>query len=212
MKHLKMLALAALAAGALMTLIGAGTASATVICSTTADPCPAGQKGPAGTKLDFSLAAGTSSNWQETAEGGGETLDTCKSSTVEAEITNAGSATQTVTGPITKLTWGTCAFPTTTTLKGKPEVHRIGGTSNGTVTADGESRWTTNTNFFGSCIYTVPSGNSIGDITEGNPAVFHVNAVVRQVSENLVCPTTATWTATYTLTEPSSTTLSISSS
>jgi len=210
MKNLKLLALAAVAVGALTAFIGASTASATVLCSTTADPCPAGQKWPAGTILDFSLTAGTSLNQVET---GGETIKTCKGSTIKGEITNAGSSTTTVTGKITELTWKECTFPTSTVLKGGFEIHKITGTSNGTVTADGETTWTTNTIFFGSCVYGVPSGTSIGDITEGKPSVLHVNAVMRKTEgSNISCPETGIWTATYTLTEPSNTTLSVSTS
>ena len=39
MKHLKMLGLALLAAAALTALLGAGTASATELCSTNTSPC-----------------------------------------------------------------------------------------------------------------------------------------------------------------------------
>ncbi len=213
MKYVKMFALAAVAAGALMAFIGAGTASATVLCSTTADPCPLAQKW-GNIPLDFSLAAGTSANLQETGppEGEGGVLDTCKESTVKGEITNTGSATETVTGSITSLTWGTCTWPTTTTLLGKLEVHKITGTSNGTVTADGETRVTIK-NPFESCTYTVPSGKSIGDLTEGKPAIFHANAVAKRVGPfSFFCPETAVWSATYTLTEPKETTLSVSNS
>jgi len=213
MKHLKTLALAAVVAGALMAFIGVGTASATKLCSTTIATCPSGQNVQSGVTLDFSLASGTSASLQETQppEGEGGVLDTCKSSTVKGHLTNVGSATETATGPIDELTWGTCTFPTTTTILGKLEVHNISGSSNGTLTADGETRVTINTIFFGTCVYTVPSGNSLGDLTEGKPAIFHANAVAHKVV-GTPCPTTAVWTATYTWTEPKETTISVSTS
>jgi hypothetical protein len=205
MKYVKMLALAAVAAGALMAFIGAGTASATELCSTTtaAGACPAGQKVTG--NLKFTLASGTSALLKETGAEGG-TLDTCKGSEVAGEITNSGSATTTVTGKITSLTWSTCSFTTTTTLKGGLECHRIAGTSNCTLTADGPTKVTINTVFFGSCVYTVTEGESIGDLTEGNPAVFHANAIAhKQEGSNFACPATSVWTATYTLTSPATT-------
>ena len=211
MKYIKMLALAAVAVGALMAFIGAGTASATELCSTTTAAgvaCPAGQKvtGP----LFFSLTGSALLKETSAPEGNGETLETCKSSNLKANITNSGSSTATVTGEITEFTWGGCTFPTTTTLKGKVEIHKIAGTSNGTVTADTETRFTTNSFFFGSCVYTVPVEKSMGDLTEGNPAILHINAVVHKTtSSEFACPTTAIWTATYTLTEPK-TTVSVS--
>jgi len=205
MKYVKMLALAAVAAGALMAFIGAGTASATELCSTTLAPgaCPAAQKVTGA--LVFSLSEGTSALLKETGAEGG-TLDTCKTSEVGGEITNSGSSTTTVTGSINKLTWGSCTFPTTTTVTGGLECHKITGTSNCTLTADGVTKVTINTVFFGTCVYTVESGESIGDLTEGNPAVFHANAVAKkQEGSNLACPETSVWTATYTLTSPKTT-------
>jgi hypothetical protein len=213
MKHLKKLALAAVATGALMAFIGASTASATVLCSTTVESCPEAQRLPNGTLIDFSLSAGTSSAVRETSAPGGEgkVLNTCKSSTFKGELTNAGSSTETATGKFTEVTWGTCSLPTRTTLLGGFEIHRIASTSNGTVTADGETRTTINTVLFGSCSYTVQSGKSMGDLTEGNPAVLHINAVkTKTIGSAAVCPETLIWTATYMLTEPSSTTTSVS--
>lgn len=219
MKYVKVLAIAAVAAGALMAFIGAGTASASVICSTTADPCPAGQAWPNGTKIKFSLKSGTSASLLDTK---GNSLDTCTSASVEGEITNTGSSTETVTGKITGLIWGIagtpCTFTTTTLKTACLEVHQISGTSNGTVTADkctggnANSEVTINTGAFGSCVYTVAAGKSIGDITEGigTGAVFTANAVAEKTS-GILCPETAKWEATYVLTTPSNTTLSVSS-
>ena len=216
MKYLKMLALAAVAAGALMAFLGAGTASATVLCSTTADPCPSAQKWGDGTVLDFSIASGNSAVLVTTT---GEEIDTCTGSTVEGEISAANTGTGTLLqkeGTIAKtgLTWTSCTFPTKTlSTTGSLEVDKIAGTSNGTVTADSEFQVTINTIFFGSCIYGVTAGTSVGDITEGNPAIFHANAVAEKFSgSNLACPATSKWTGTYTQTAPSGTTLSVASS
>ena len=229
MRYVKTLALAAVAAGALMAFIGAGTASASVICSTTADPCPNGQAWPNGTVIDFSLKSGTKAKLVTTEN---EVLDECSTSTVKGDITNTGSSTATVTGTITELTWGgPCTFPTVTLHKGCLEVHKIAGTSNGTVTSDPcdpvegkeNTEVTINTFFFGSCIYGVAAGKSIGEITEGKyepkkegeptPPHFTANAVATKLSgSNFACPETSKWTATYVLTSPEKTTLSVSAS
>jgi len=211
MKYLKMLALTAVAAGALMAFIGAGTASATVLCSTTVTPCPAGQDLTAGTVLDFSIPAGTSALLVDT---GGEELDKCPASTVKGTISDTGGKEKTVTGHVQELTWSPkCTFPTQTLKAGKLEIHQIAGTSNGLVTSDateGLFEVTINTIFFGSCIYGVTGGTTIGELTEGNPAVFHANAIAEKFSgSNLACPATSKWTATYTLTEPKETTVSV---
>ena len=213
MKYLRMFGLAAVLAATLAVIAGAGSASATVLCSTTADPCPAGQSWPVNTVLDFSIRSGGTQEWYILTDTTGEELDTCSSSTVKGRITNAGSSTATVAGSVEELTWTSCTFPTKTVTKAGLEIHKIAGTSNGTVTSSGTFEVTINTIFFGSCIYGVTSGVDLGELTEGNPAIFHINAVAEKFSgSNLACPSTSKWTATYTLTSPSGTTLSVSSS
>lgn len=207
MQYAKMVALAAVAAGALMAFIGAGTASATVICSTTIETCPTAQKWGA-IPLDFSIPSGSSLNLTKT---NGESLDKCSVSTIKGKITNTGSSTQTVTGPIESLTWSSCTFSTVTLKTAPLEVHHIAGTSNGTVTTDGIIEVTINTVFFGSCIFKFTNGVSLGDLKEGKPGTFAVNAVA-DVSGGVACPETGIWSANYTVTEPQLTTLSVSPS
>ena len=210
MRYLKMLGLATVVATAFAVVSGAGSASATVFCSTTADPCPEAQHWPTNTVVDWSIPSGGSTVLVDTT---GEELDTCSSSTKKGKITNTGSSTTTVGGPLEELTWGGCTFPTKTLTKGGWEVHKIGGTSSGTMTASGTSEVTINTIFFGSCIYGVTAGVSLGDVTEGQPAILHTNAVTEKFSGSaLACPSTAKWTGTYTLTQPVGTTLSVAAS
>lgn len=218
MKHLRMLALAAVAAGALMAFIGAGTASAAVICSTTVDPCPVLQKWPGNTPFDFSIPAGQSAHFENTA---GEEINNCPISTIRGKLTVAGGEGITATGPVEELTWGaSCKFTTTTVTAAALEIKKIAGTSNGTVLTDEykpggvlkEKRFeiTINTAVFGSCIYAVEPGKTLGDLTEGNPAILHVNVVVEKSGGGGGCPESARLTATYTVTAPSGTTASIS--
>jgi hypothetical protein len=190
----------------------------TSFCTVQTSPCPEANRWFAGTTLDFGLTSGTQAKLTDT---GGELLVECSESTAKGEITGAGSSTTKVTGPITQLTWGKCIWKeeeteltteTKTLLLGKLEVERIAGTHNGTVTADGITEVTVKTVFYGSCIYGVESGKSLGDLTEGKPAIFHANAIAtKQSGSNLACPATAKWTATYTLKEPSEKTLSVES-
>jgi len=217
MKYLKVLGLATVSAMVLAAILGAGTASATKLCSTTVDPCPAGQHWPSGTELDFSLLG---SSLETTTEG--EAFSTCTKSTIKGKTTTTGSSTETVKGNITSLTWEGCSFTTTTNKLGSLEVHKIAGTSNGTLTVGTISEETINTVFFGSCVYGITPGASIGDLTEGigqtattggNPAILHVNTVTHKLSgSNFACPETVKWTATYQLTSPLGTTLSVSAS
>ena len=218
MKHLKTLGAALIVAAAFTALFGAASASATVICSTTADPCPVGQSWPNGTKIDWSIPSGGSIVQRDTS---GNTLDSCTTSTMEWEITNRGGATSTVTGkfsePVstTGTTWSGCTITTKTlTTSAKWEIHKIAGTSDSTVTSDSAIEWTTNTVLFGSCIYGFAANVDVGTITEGigSGAKFNVNAVVTRFGTNVACPATTKMTGTYILTTPGSTTLSISES
>lgn len=210
MKYLKMLGLAAVAAAALMAFVGAGTASASVICSTTTTPC--GSPWANGTVMEFSLV-GTAK-----LTGAGVTLDTCTGGGVKGKLTN-GSSTTTASGAIESLTWGPCTSTTDTTQLCSLEVHNISGTSNGTVTAGGSKacKVTINTPLFGSCVYsTGTSAIDLGTLTEGKSsgntpdATLHVNTTV--VLDSGPCPSTAGWEATYVLTAPTNTTLSVSAS
>jgi hypothetical protein len=220
MKYLKILALAAVAVGALMAFVGAGAASASKLCSTTVDPCPPGQAWTASKTLKFTLVGSVSLTTTE-----GESIDTCTGSTVEGPTRNEGSSSETVKGNISTLDWSGCTFTTTSVATGGLEIHKIPGTSNGTLVSitnnvtEAISKVTINTVFFGSCVYGITAGTSIGDLTEGigqtattggNPAILHVNATAHKLSgSNLACPSTSKWVATYQLTSQVGTTLSV---
>ena len=216
MKYLKMLGLAAVAAAALMAFVGAGTASAKegVLCSTTTNPCTS--KWAAKTVMDFSLKSGTS--WtMVNAEEPTEVLDTCKGGTIKGELTANPDATGTATWKNTLETFETCTWTTTTLLPGALKVERIAGTSNGTVFADAETQFTINIPIFGSCVYGVKAGAHWGELTEGTAAtpdeVKRSNSPGEKLAgSSFACPPKVLWTATYVLTSPTNTTLSVSSS
>jgi hypothetical protein len=207
MKYVKMLALAAVAAGALMAFVGAGTASASKLCSTTTDPCGSSW---ANSTLNFTLTAGTTALLKEVGAGG-ETLNTCTGSTVKGPLTN-GTSTATAKGTVEakNLTWTGCQSTTNTTAGGTLEIHKITGTSNGTVTGSG-FKVTVLVFGFITCVFETGEGGHLGTLTEGKPGVFHAEATVLKVS-GFGCPEKAEWNATYTLTEPKETTASVSAS
>jgi len=209
MKYLKMLGLAAIATAALAAFAGTDTASATVLCSTTVEPCPAGQKYVEGTRIGFSLASGSSLVWIN----GEEVLETCKGAVLKSDITNAGNATTTVKSKNNTLSFSQCTFNNSFTKLGGLEIHNIAGTSNGTVTATEEVGWTFNTVFFGSCIYGWTNGAVVGTITEGKPATLDFNTTIEKLSgSNFACPANGNLNGNLVQTEPSSTTLSIGAS
>lgn len=209
MKYVKMLGLAAIAASALMAFAGGGTASATVLCSTTTSPCPEAQKLAKGTRIEFTLASGTSLQWVN----GTNTLETCKETTLKTDITNAGSATTTVTSENNALSFNQCTFANGFTKLGGLEIHSISGTSNGTVTAAGEVGWTFNNPLFGTCVYGWTTGGVVGTLTEGKPATLELNTgIVRLSGSSLACPENGTLKGSLTQTGPANTTLSVGAS
>ena len=203
MKYVKMLGLAAVAAAALMAFVGSSTASATVLCSTTTTPCNSLVK--VGTKIGF-VAEGPTLLKETAPPGGkGETLDECEGSDVTGELTTSN------TGPITTLDWTGCKFTTTTIELGKLEITGpLTGTSNGTVKADAEIKVTISIPLFGSCVYGVKAGTSLGTLTEGKPATFDALAVAIKLSgSSFTCPETSNWSGSYTMNEPASTTIAV---
>jgi hypothetical protein len=202
MKYVKILGLAAVAAMALMASIGAGTASATVLCNvnilttgcTTATPP---QHYPAGTPIHASLPTGNEALLETT---GGTILDRCKKSTIKGEVKNAGSSTTTVSGPIQTLTWEECTTTTNTVITGELEIHHIAGTDNGTLTA--KNTQVTVVVFGESCIYGAGAGLDLGTLKGGSPATISINTIVKKVGGGGLCPAETRWTASYTVNEP----------
>ena len=166
MKYVKMLSLAALAATALMALVGVGTASATkgVACSTASNPC--NLKWALGTTADFSLTPGGSAKLASTS---GTTLDTCTDSTIKMVLTENPNATGTATAHIEEARWGTAATPcnpyaATTIVLGKVKIEAEDDNGNGWLYADEEIEVTVHVPGFlgGPCIYKIPDGRRIG--------------------------------------------------
>src|SRR5690242_744555 len=88
MKHLAKLGLAAVAAAALMAFLGAGTASATVLCKNNLNTETCSEKYPVGT---VGVASLTGSGVMETLSG--TVVNTCTSSTAKETLQNEGSST-----------------------------------------------------------------------------------------------------------------------
>src|SRR6478735_9243262 len=110
----------------MLAILGAGSASATVLCSESETECTSYGKGAA---IDASLTGTT------TFSTTGETvLDTCTLGILEGTTSNAGGSSETDNETIEELIWGSCTNTTTTINKGELEIHWISSTSNGTVT------------------------------------------------------------------------------
>jgi hypothetical protein len=191
MKHLKILSLAAVAAMALMAFASSAYAAGGGLYN-------GSTRLGVGAKIDFSGSA-------KLVDTSGNTLDSCTGSTVNGELTNAGSSTVNPTGNISELTWTGCTFTTKTVSTGnKLQIEWTSGTT-GNVKSDSQIEVTINTVLFGSCIYGVANGTSVGTLTTAatGAATFDANAVAKRFGTNFACPETSKWTGTYTSTEPS---------
>lgn len=206
MKYLKMLGLAAVAATALLAFVGAGSASATVLCATTSTPCAVPWE--AGTQLEFNVAAGTKGLWGSTDE------KTVFAECTEGELKvkpSAGGASQTVkmTVPKSDFTWNAtgCTIQTATLEGGELEFHAIEGSDNGTVTATG---FTFTTIAFGiTCNYGFPKATDLGTLTGSatGDAVLHINTVFSKTGGGFLCPPDLRWREEMTQVKPVGTAL-----
>ena len=195
MKCLKALGLASVTAMALTAFLGAGSASATVLCTTTSTPCGTGWHVD---RLEFGLRAGTSSRLRSTS---GFLEATCTGSSFVATKTVTGSSTSTSRSAVTaaNLTWSNCAQTTDTLEGGELEIHQISGTDNGTVGAGG-FRITTVIGGLG-CIYGAGIGIDLGKLTGGFDTILDIEAVLlKQPGSAFLCQSNVVWEAEYTLT------------
>jgi hypothetical protein len=172
-----------------LALLGAGSASATKLC--TDESC----------KTVYAAGTAISSTLSGSAEFivGSEILGTCTESTVKAKT--ASKEGETVPLSVESLTWGKCTHPTKTAANGEMSIESISATKNGTVRGKG-MKVTVLAFGFIDCIYGTGSGFiSLGKLTGGSEPILAVEAKVLRL-EGAFCPETATWKATYTVTEP----------
>jgi len=201
MTYLKMPGLAAVAVMALA-LFGVGSASATVLCNANEIPCPAARDYIAPTGIVATLEPKTSLLFKDTS---GNTLDTCKGSTIEGETENTGGIIQAVIVKLAKLSFAECIFPTSAGELGKFEIKYIGPETRGTFKAK-NTKVTVNTVLTGSCVYGV--GEPVIDIGTAKgkagetPATLTVSSVVSKMEGGVVCPSDVVWEASYLFTEP----------
>jgi len=188
-------------AAAILIFVGAGPASATVICENNQETgCTSKQA--IGAENSFSLVSGSTATLSTTA---GILEDTCSSSTVTSKVTNAGNSTTTVVTSIanSSLTWGGCTDPTKTLTGGEGETHHISGTTNGTGTAKGFAVTVSISGL--DCAYGAGTGIDTGFFKPGvggKDGVLQGSVVIKRNNEHSIvfCPETAKFSASYTQT------------
>jgi len=170
MKYLKMFGLA-VGVASLMAVLGAGSASATVLCKVASNPCPVESRYVAGTAIDASLEAGRSLLF----ESGTTAIDTCTASTLQTKTTNTGSSTESVLLKVEAFSIINCVMTSDTTTLGEMQIHWISGTNNGTLTAKGTSGIAAN------CNWNLKEWTTIGAIKGGNPAKIEFSMPITQI-------------------------------
>lgn len=185
----KIFSLAAVTTMALMAFLGASTAAATVLFG-------GETKLESGATIHGTLTSGTSAQLTTTAGGA---IDTCTESTVQATTANTGKSGEAVSAAVNSLTWGGCSLTTDTLTNGSLSINWTAGT-NGTISGAG-SVVTVNTGV--SCRYGTGGGTHLGTVTGKKSPTIDINAVVNeQEPKHFLCPDTARWTASYTVTSP----------
>ncbi|MDQ3726398.1 MAG: hypothetical protein M3335_10995 [Actinomycetota bacterium] len=185
MKHLKTMALAAIAAFGLLAFIGVSSASADIYTDSKKTV-----KYKTGTTLSFSLAPGKSSVWRS----GSSIVATCTGGSIHGKTENE---TGTVGINVESETWTGCSQTTHVFFLGRLLV-----STSGTV-----GGWGTQITFgiYGtSCAYGTGEGAMLGTLTSGSPARLKINAPIPRTGGGFLCPTSVTWEAEYVVTSPHS--------
>jgi hypothetical protein len=199
MKRWAILCFATLAALATVACVGAGSASATVLCNVPS-PCEVTATYPAETTVKASLEEGTESVLSSS-------LGNVKCTASSAEGKTTKESGEPLPGEITALSFSGCKFGETSctvTTKNLPYAASVKATSgdNGTLTVENGGSGTPSV-FVEckgaiSCTYAVPALEAKG----GAPAKLIAKEVTLTKLEGLLCPKTSTWSATYVVSAP----------
>lgn len=197
MKSMKMLGLLVIGAMAAMAFIGAGTASATKLCSVNTSPCPAGNTYGKGTSIKTQLVSGTKSVMSS-----GFVTITCTESTMSGKTTNEGGAGA-VTGEISSVTWKNCTSGlgscTTSALKTPWSAEITGSGGNGTMSVKGAAGKFT----CGGTTCEYEASKVSLSVSGGNPAKAKAsNVSFTKIGGGFLCSSTASWTSEYEVTSP----------
>jgi hypothetical protein len=197
MKSMKILGLCVLGALAAMAVMGAGTASATKLCSVNTSPCPAGSAYLKGTAIKAQLVAGTKSTMSS-----GFVNISCTESTISGKTTSDGGA-GVVTGSISSVTWKNCTSGlgacTASALNTPWSAEVSGSGGNGTMSISGAGgKFTCGGT---TCEYSASKASV--SVSGGNPATIKASSIsFTKTGGGFLCSSTASWSGTYEATAP----------
>jgi hypothetical protein len=196
MKHLKLLAVTAMAAAAVFAAVGAGTAAAeTVLCTQSASPCPAAKADGEGTEIKASLVAGTKSK----ITAGFKTIE-CGKSSITAKVTSTGEK---IGAGVEGLSFEECSCEVKVLAKGTLELEHIAGSANATAKSTGTEVTTECSTIFGNvhCIYKTEA-TDLGTLEGGNPAKLKVSVELPRLTTSALCNEKSLWEAEYEVSRP----------
>jgi hypothetical protein len=174
-------------------VLGAASASATVLCKTATNPCTSAY--PLETSLTADLVGKSIFERTEVEQ----EITRCEKGTLGASTKTQGTGTP-VLAPVTGLTLTECVGSPMTVLKpGTLEIRSIPGTHNGTVTWSGAEltfEW-----IGVDCLYAI-NNLDLGTLTGGTDQVLKVNLAFPRAPGPL-CAAATRWTASFTFTTPS---------
>ncbi len=183
MKHLIKTGLAAAVICVAMALIGAGSASATVLCKSAPanNVCPAADVYGVGSEL----SANSVGNISFTTNGG-TTLWTCKSASYKTTVTDAGGVGKNVKLDDTNYSFNECSYTFTLLRAGNSELGWTG--SHGGFDAAGGTEFRVSGIFGATCVYGWGAALEF-TFTGGNPATIPSNGVqIPRIMGGISCP------------------------
>jgi len=95
-----------------------------------------------------------------------------------------------------------CTLSTKVLKAGGDEIEAPAESTTATVKATSESQMTVNTGLFGSCVYGVTAGTTVGSVNTSS-GEFTASAVTEKLSGSaFACPDTTKWIANWIITVP----------
>lgn len=187
-----------------LALGGAGTASATELCSTNTDPC-SGTKYESGTTVEAELAEGT-----EAVLATSLGTVSCAKATLEGETTSAGGEEEVVDGTLSNVSFGECetsgGMSCTMSAQNLPYELEFAPATEGDgilFVADESALSTSVVCSLGVSCTLVPEEEHLRFLLDGgNPATFDAEEIPFETTGGFFCPEEASFTAQFQLPAP----------
>jgi hypothetical protein len=195
MKNLRLFGIAVLAGLVFSVGVGAGTASATVLCKTLSSPCTGGDYASE-TKIE---SVNTVEPVLENLTGT-EVLK-CRNQAASGKLSSTGGATATPVWSLETLTFAECLAEVATLQAGSIEIHYTSG-GNGTLTTAKSVEWTYQDGLRGKCSYSTGAGTDVGVLKGGSEPLVEVSAVGTLFAGGAACWMQTRWTDKLKVTTP----------